>query len=51
MVSLPKTRRMYSVVWLGWFLALLLLACTYQLPLNAMNSGADKSPGLCWAVS
>ena len=42
MVSMPKTRRMYSVVWLGWFLALLLLACTYQLPVNAMNSGADQ---------
>jgi hypothetical protein len=42
MVSVPKTRRMYSVVWPGWFLALLLLACACQLPVNAMNSGADQ---------
>lgn len=42
MVSLPKTRRMYSLVWLGWFLALVLLACAYQLPVNAMNSRADQ---------
>ena len=42
MVSLPKTRRMYSVVWLGWFLALLLLACAYQLPVNSLNSGAEQ---------
>jgi transposase len=42
MVSMLKTRRMYSVVWLGWFLALLLLACADQLPVNAINSGVDQ---------
>jgi hypothetical protein len=33
---------MYIVVWLGWFLALLLLACSYQLPVNPMNSVAGQ---------
>ena len=37
MVSLPKTRRMYAVVWLGWFLALLLLACAYRLPMHSVD--------------
>jgi len=42
MVSLSKTQRMYALVWLGWFLALLLLACAYQLPVNSLNSGAEQ---------
>lgn len=42
MVSLPETRRMYIVVWLGWFVALLLLACANQLPVNPLNSVADQ---------
>ena len=51
MVSIPKTRRMYIVVWLGWFLALWLLACANQLPVNPMNSVADQVPLLVLAVS
>src|SRR4030042_2803971 len=37
MVSLPKTRRMYSMVWVGWFLALLLVACAYRLPMQSVD--------------
>src|SRR4030042_2676280 len=37
MVSLPKTRRMYAMVWLVWVLALLLLACAYRLPMQSVD--------------
>jgi len=36
---------MYRVVWLGWFVALLLLACAYQLPVNSLNRGAEQVAG------
>jgi transposase len=28
---------MYAMVWLGWFLALLLLACAYRLPMQSVD--------------
>jgi transposase len=42
MVCLPKTQRRYTLIWLGWFLALVLLASVYQLPVNHLNRGADQ---------
>ena len=50
MVSLPKTRRMYAVVWLGWFLALLLWACADRLPMQSVD-GRTAQVALPWLDS
>jgi hypothetical protein len=42
MGSSLKTRRMHTVVWLGWFLALLLLACAYRLPVEPVDNLAGQ---------
>jgi transposase len=38
MKPLAKTRRMYWVVWLGWFLAVWLLGWSYGLPVTSGNT-------------
>ena len=42
MKPLTKTRRMYWVVWLGWFLAVWLLGWSYGLPVTPANAGASQ---------
>jgi len=43
MVSLPKTRWMHTAVWLGWCLALLLLAGADPLPVNPLEQRGGSS--------